>query len=79
MSSSILMRNGTRQGSILSPYLLSAYMRDISSVLNQSGIGCHIGGTPCNIIFYADDMVILAPSWNSLQTDTIELGCTSCT
>ena len=67
VSSSFLMRNGTRQGSILSPYLFSVYMRDISSALNQSGIGCHVGGNSCNIIFYADDMVILAPSWESLQ------------
>ena len=38
VSSSFLMRNGTRQGSILSPYLFSVYMRDISSALNQSGL-----------------------------------------
>ena len=61
------MRNGTRQGSILSPFLFSVYIRDICSGLNQSGIGCHIGGTPCNIISYADDLVIIVPSWNRLQ------------
>ena len=66
-TSAFKMKNGTRQGSILSPFLFSIYMRDISSVLNNSGIGCHIAGAPCNILFYADDMVILAPSWHSLQ------------
>ena len=40
---------------------------NISSAVNQSGIGCHVDGTSCNIIFYADDMVILAPSWERLQ------------
>ena len=62
VSSSFLMRNGTKQDSILSPYLFSVYMCDISLALNQSGIGCHVGGTSCNIIFYADDMVIPASS-----------------
>ena len=67
ITSSFVMRNGTRQGSILSPYLFSVYMRDISFAINRSGHGCHMADVPCNIIFYADDMVILAPSWHSLQ------------
>jgi hypothetical protein len=70
---SFIMKNGTRQGSILSPFLFSVYMRDISATINKSGIGCHLGGVPCNILFYADDMVILAPSWRSLQA-LLDLG-----
>jgi len=42
-------------------------MRDISCAINRSVIGCHAGGNPCNILFYADDMVILSSSWNSMQ------------
>ena len=61
------MRNGTRQGSILSPYLFSVYMRDISRSVINCGIGCHIGSKPCNILMYADDIVILAPSWQAQQ------------
>jgi len=30
-------------------------------------IGCNIGGMPTNIFAYADDMVLLAPSWRALQ------------
>ena len=30
-------------------------------------IGCRIGGLPVNIIAYADDIVLLAPSWHALQ------------
>jgi Reverse transcriptase (RNA-dependent DNA polymerase) len=67
ISSIFVMKNGTRQGSVLSPYLFSVYMRDISCAINRSVIGCHVGGNPCNILFYADDMVILAPSWKGMQ------------
>ena len=31
-----------RQGGILSPTLFSIYMDDISCILSESGIGCHI-------------------------------------
>jgi len=34
----------------------------------------HVGGTFINMLMYADDMVLLAPSWNALQCmlNTIE-------
>ena len=48
------MRNGTRQGSVLSPYLFSIYIREVSSAAIDSGIGCFVGSLCCNIILYAD-------------------------
>jgi len=30
--------------------------------------GCNIGGTFINILMYANDMVLLAPLWNTLQS-----------
>ena len=30
----------------------------------------HVGGTFINMLMYADDMVLLAPSWNALQSNT---------
>ena len=30
-------------------------------------IGCCIGGMLCNLLAYADDIVLLAPSWRGLQ------------
>ena len=35
--------------------------------ITASNIGCNIGGVPANILAYADDMVLMAPSWPALQ------------
>lgn len=61
------MSNGTRQGSVLSPYLFGIYMREVSYATTSSGVGCFVGSLSCNIILYADDIVLLAPSWRALQ------------
>ena len=31
------------------------------------GVGCHIGDVCFNVLAYADDLVILAPSWAAMQ------------
>ena len=77
ISDSFKMRNGTRQGSVLSPYLFSIYIREVSSHAIDSGIGCFVGSLCCNIILYADDMVLLAPSWKALQN--LINTCDACT
>lgn len=60
--------NGTRQGSLLSPCLFNVYISELIFSINQSGIGCTCGGKFMNILAYADDLVILAPSWTGLQS-----------
>ena len=60
-SHSFNMRNGIRQGSILSPYLFNLYVDDMNKRLNSAGIGCYIGNEAANNFAYADDLVILAP------------------
>ena len=77
ISDSFKMRNGTRQGSVLSPYLFSIYIREVSSHAIDSGIGYFVGSLCCNIILYADDMVLLAPSWKALQN--LINTCDACT
>jgi len=34
----------------------------------ESFIGCNVGGVFYNILAYADDIVLLAPTWKALQT-----------
>jgi len=37
------------------------------SAISQSRLGCNIGGMFANLFAYADDMVLLAPSWHAMQ------------
>lgn len=60
--------NGVRQGGILSPYLFRFYIRDLIDRVRQSNIGCIYKGIAINLLAYADDMVLLAPSWRALQS-----------
>jgi len=59
--------NGTRQGGVLSPWLFARYIRDLLKEVVTSRIGCNIGGLFINILAYADDIVLIAPSWRALQ------------
>jgi len=61
-SESFGIQNGTRQGSVLSPYRFTRYIREVLSGIVDSNIGCNIGGYMVNILAYADDLVLLAGS-----------------
>jgi len=43
------------------------YAWDMLAQVARSRIGCNVGGTCINILSYADDIVLLAPSWRGLQ------------
>ena len=66
--------NGTRQGGILSPYLFSRYIRELLLELETSRVGCFIDDEYINKLAYADDIVVLAPSWRGLQQLLSVLG-----
>jgi len=66
-SNPFTVNNGTKRGGVLSPYLFTRYIRHSLYSLSNCGIGCNIGGLAVNIIAYADDIVLLAPSWRALQ------------
>jgi len=51
----------------LSPFLFCRYIRDLLQEIVQSGIGCNIGGIFMNILAYADDIVLLAPTRRAMQ------------
>lgn len=59
--------NGIRQGSLLSPHLFNVYVDDLSSRMNESKVGCHVSNKCVNHLSYADDMVLIAPSFRALQ------------
>ena len=68
LSSPLNIANGTRQGGILSPYFFTRYIRELICTIAQSNIGCNIGGLFYNILAYADDIILMAPSWKALQS-----------
>ena len=68
LSSPFNIANGTRQGGILSPYFFTRYIRELICTIAQSNIGCNIGGLFYNILAYADDIILMAPSWKALQS-----------
>ena len=42
-------------------------MDDLSSLLNSRRIGCHIDDVCINLVFYADDLCLMAPCAIALQ------------
>ena len=59
--------NGVRQGGILSPYFFNIYINSVLNDIAKLSIGCRLGIKSCNIIAYADDIVLLSPSLIALQ------------
>ena len=68
LSDPFKIRNGLRQGGLLSPHLYNLYVYDLSVSLNGLAVGCYAGGQLINHLYYADDLVIIAPSSRALQS-----------
>ena len=66
-SESFYMKNGIRQGSILSPHLFNGYVDDLNYALSSSRVGCHVGEKPMNNLSYADDLALVASSTAALN------------
>jgi len=67
VSSTFSIGNGVRQGGDLSPYLFTRYIRDMIRMDVRSNVGCIIDRQIINLLAYADDLVVIAPSWRALQ------------
>ena len=66
-SDSFMVKNGVRQGAILSPSLFCVYLDTLLQRLIDAGVGCSIGGLFLGAFGYADDVILLAPSRQALQ------------
>ena len=58
---------GIKQGGINSPDFFACYYDGLAKVMRERAIGCHIGNLFLTSIFFADDMVLLAPTRSALQ------------
>ena len=67
LSESWKINNGVRQGGVLSGLLFSIYIDSLLVRIKSSKYGCNLGIFKSNIVAYADDLILLAPSSKSLQ------------
>ena len=59
--------NGVRQGGVCSGLMFVYYVNDILDVVSRENSGCVLGTYRVNILAYADDVSLLAPSRSALQ------------
>ena len=67
MSDSFTVMNGVKQGGALSPVLFAVYTDGLLLRLQESGIGCHMGGHYAGALAYADDITLISPSITELR------------
>ena len=69
-----LLKNGVKQGGVLSPIFLTIYIDKLLVMLRTTGIGYHIGSAYSGALSYADDITLLCPSVHGLN-EMIVLCC----
>ena len=62
MSRHINVKNGVKQGGVLSPIMFGVYIDVLIKQLSHSKVGCYIGDLFVGALGYADDLVLLAPT-----------------
>ena len=66
-SEKFTIKNGTRQGAILSPVFWAVYCDLMIKELRQLGVGAHVAGMFMGVACYADDLVLVAPCHQAMQ------------
>ena len=69
-----LIKNGVRQGGILSSILFNFYINEVINKVSILNWGCNLNLRKLNIIGYADDLIVMAPSPAGLQNILNSLG-----
>jgi len=66
-SQTFCIKQGVKQGAILSPLLCRLFVNDLLVTLEQSGLGVKISNVYCGAPMYADDLPLIASSPHELQ------------
>jgi len=66
-SRTFCIKQGVKQGAILSLLLYSLFVNDLLVTLEQLGLGVRIGNVYCGAPMYADDLALIASSPHELQ------------
>lgn len=61
------IRNGVRQGAVISPLFFNFYMNNLFNILKSINSGCFISNYFAGCVGYADDLLFLCPSRSGLQ------------
>ena len=67
LSNSFSIVSGVRQGSALSPSIFNVFINAMLLSIVASNRGCHLNRLHIGCIFYADDVILLSASVDSLQ------------
>lgn len=62
------IRNGVKQGGVISPVLFCVYIDGLLVELEKCGVGCYMGSVFAGAFGYADDLKLLTPTIKSLCT-----------
>ena len=68
VSNYFAVRNGVKQGGVLSPLLFAIYTDSLLKRIEESAVGCHMGGHFTGVLAYADDITLLSPSMSGIRT-----------
>lgn len=67
LSDPFSIKNGVKQGAVLSPRLFSVYTDSLFDILRRKRTGCWIDNVFVGIVGYADDLILLSPTMDGLQ------------
>lgn len=67
LSEAFSIKNGVKQGAVLSAILFCVYIDDLIKELRRNRDGCWINNRFVGITVYADDIVLLSPPLDGLQ------------
>ena len=66
-SDSFKIRNGVKQGGVMSPLLFTLYVDILIKRLLSINVGCYIGSVCSAVFVYADDIILLSPTRKAMQ------------
>ena len=61
------VKNGVKQGGVLSPILFTVYIDTLLRELECLDIGCHLGNEYVGALCYADDLTLICPSLRGIN------------
>ena len=64
-SDTFKINNGVKQGGVFSPVLFTLYIDVLIKRIMDERVGCFIGNRNTSILVYADDVILLTPSFNA--------------